>query len=73
MSLTDKLKDVGWILGIPIAFYLICSGADSLSSEPIIPYVESLKNPFTATKGIVGLIYFGFLFEVMYRNLKSKK
>ena len=73
MSLTDKLKDTGWILGIPIAFYLICSGVDSLSSEPIIPYVESLRNPFTISKVVAGVIYGMFLLEIFNYNVKNNK
>lgn len=71
MSLVKKLENTLWIVGFPIIGYLACSGMDSVSEMQ--PYIESLKDPFTITKGIAGAIYTVFLFEVMYQNSKSKK
>jgi len=71
MSLVKKLKDTGWILGIPIACYLICSGVDSLSEMQ--PYIESLKDPFTIPKGVAGAIYGMFLLEILNYNVKNNK
>jgi len=71
MSLSKKLENTLLIFGFPIVGYLVCSGLDSLSEMQ--PYIESFKNPFTITKALVGAMYTGFFFEVMYQNLKSKK
>ena len=71
MSLTDKLKDAAWLIGFPMAAYLACSGMDSLSQS--IPYIESLKNPFTLTKGIAEVIYILFLSELLTYNIKQNK
>ena len=71
MSLSEKLEGVIWILGVPIASYLICSGMDSLSRE--MPYFESLQHPLSFTKAIAGVIYIKFLSEIEYNNPNNKK
>lgn len=73
MSLVKKLENTLWIIGPPIVLYLACSGGDSLSSEPIIPYIESLRNPFTISKVVAGVVYGMFFLEILKYNSKSNK
>lgn len=72
MSLSNKLKDVAWIVGIPIVFYLGCSGLDSIHPEPQ-PYIESLKELLSTTKAIAGITYGVFLLEALKYNSELNK